>query len=136
MSVFADEEVLPAEYVEGLNKGYEYGKTEAGKSNTEKTFIPYETAKSAVDTVEKITLINSRFLIGKDGDYKELFASGFINGFEKGYKEIIKVKEEEKEPEEDAIFLSSGYGAAFGTNYGEIAGLQDYERGEIGRAHV
>ena len=71
---------------------------------------------------------NYEYLKDKGAQFILNFVKGYQEVFEKGYKEVIKTKEGEEKPE-DGVALSSGYGAAFGMNYGEIAGLQDYERG-------
>lgn len=118
-SVISNESV----YQDGYTKGYNDGKTLATKSNTDKTFIPYDKVK--LDRNQAITN-NYEVLKDKDPDYIILFIDGYLVGYEKGYKETIKAGEVIETP----ATISSGFGASFGMIYGEMAGIRDYQDGK------
>lgn len=113
------------EELDGYNRGYTDGKALASQNNTDKKFTPYEQVKM---TDQAVMGKNYEYLKDKGAQFILNFVKGYQEGFEKGYKETIKAGEDPEEPE-DGVALSSGFGAAFGMNYGEIAGLQDYEKG-------
>lgn len=110
----------------GYIKGYEYGKNKATISNLDKTFIPYEKATLSYNEIYNINIV---YLKDKTAQEINIFTEEFSKGYEKGYKEIIKTGEDSKDNVNSIIYLSSGFGAAFGMNYGEIAGFKDFEKG-------
>lgn len=119
-SVFAEDST----YQDGYSKGYTYGKTMADKSNSDKTYIPFE--KVIMDRNRAIT-VNYEYLKDKTNDFIILFVDGFLEGFEQGYKDtILKGDVVEEEPPT----ISAGFGASLGLLYGEMAGIEDYENGK------
>lgn len=111
-----------AEYLDGYNRGYNYGKALAAKNNAENNYLPYESVKM---TDYQVMGNNYEYLKDKSSEFILNFVAGYQDGFEKGYKEVIKRGPDE----EDVVAISGGFGAAFGMTYGEMAGIRDYERG-------
>lgn len=110
---------------EAYSIGNEEGKKAAKKNNEDKKFISFDEAKYSN---EKITADNIEILSGKSQAYISLFIESFNEGFKIGYEELInKDPNDIEKPQAD----SKGFGAAFGTMYGEMAGIKDYESGKV-----
>lgn len=119
-NVFANDSV----FQDGYSKGYAYGKSLADKSNSDKTYIPFE--KVVMDRNRAIT-VNYDYLKDKSNDFIITFIDGFLDGFEEGYRDTILTGEvDEIEPPT----ISAGFGTSLGLLYGEMAGIEDYENGK------
>lgn len=113
---------------EGYNRGYEAGRNQALINNINNKYIPYEQIQKPTKT--KVWDDYSEYLKDKY-QYRNDFYDGYMAGFKDGYNDYIGIGAPGSPGGgSQPINYSADYGAFFGTVFGEIAGIKDFEAGK------